>query len=206
MLVISILLLAVAVSFDSLTMGITYGLNAITIPLRSKIILSSVSGITLFLSMILGGVLEQHLDPKLTNSLGGLIFVLLGLYNLWRSYRPNTKQILINWRIPILGLIIQVFHEPLTADSDDSQHITTPEALVLGGALALDAVAAGLGAAVLGLPRLATTLAVMMASYVFISLGLKFGMHLTISTERYSMFRWIPGTIVIFLGIFKVFF
>lgn len=206
MLAISIFFLAIAVSFDSLTMGVTYGLNGITIPLRSKIILSFVSGITLCLSMILGGGLEQHLNPKFTDLLGGLVFILLGLYNLWRSYRPNHEQILINWRIPILGLIIQVFHEPLSADSDESQHITTFEALVLGGALALDAVAAGLGAAVLGLPNLATTIAVMAASYIFISVGLKLGWHLTILPEGYSKLRWIPGAIVIFLGIFKIFY
>ncbi len=204
MLLISTTLLAVAVSFDSLTMGITYGLNSINIPSRSKIVLSLVSGVTLFISMVLGDVLEQRLNPAFTNTLGGFIFIMLGLYNLWRSYRPSQEKILINLRIPILGVIVQVFQEPLKADSDGSHHITMPEALILGGALALDAIAAGLGAAVLGLPHLSTTCSVIFASYAFISLGLNLGKHFTELPAGYSSLRWIPGTIVIFLGIFKV--
>ena len=151
---ISVILLAIAVSFDSLAMGVTYGMNQISISVWSKIVLSIVSGLSVFVSMTLGWFVEQHISSSLGTVIGGLIFILLGFYHLWSNYRTPQSRILLNWRIPLLGLIIQVSQEPLLADRDHSQSISGGEALVLGGALALDAVAAGFGASMLGLPTL----------------------------------------------------
>lgn len=198
------LVLAVAVSLDSLAMGITYGINRITIPWGSKIILSLVSGCSVFISMVLGWLLEQQINSRLATTLGGLIFILLGLYNLWHSYRPTYSRVLINWRIPVLGLVIQVCQEPLKADSDHSKTISGGEAVVLGGALALDAVGAGFGAAMLGLPILPTAFAVILASLVFIIQGLKAGIALASSPRQRLGVRWLPGVIVLSMGLLKI--
>ncbi len=137
MVVLSVIFLAVAVSFDALAIGITYGMNRITIALWPKVILSLVSGFSVFLAMFLGQLLSRFLTAEFTAVVGGLIFIVLGLYNLWRSYRTSEEgRVLLNWRIPILGgLIVQVFQEPLAADSDQSKDIKGAEAIVLGGAL-----------------------------------------------------------------------
>lgn len=201
---ISVILLAVGVSFDSLAMGITYGMNRITIPLWSKMILSIVSGLSVLISMTVGWFLEQHINPGLATTLGGLIFVFLGLYHLWRNYRSARSRVLINWRIPVLGLIIQVFQEPLLADSDHSQTISSEEAIILGGALALDAIAAGFGAAMLGLPIWPTTVAVMVGSYFFIAQGLRTGATLASSSLRKNHLRWLPGALVLSIGLLRI--
>lgn len=201
---VSVLLLAVVVSFDSLAMGITYGLNGIAIPLGSKVVLSFVSGCSVLIAMSLGLLLEQKISASLATILGGIIFILLGLYHLWRSYRSDDSKILINWRIPIFGLIIQVLQEPLAADSDQSQTIAGAEAFVLGGALALDAVAAGFGAAMLALPIWPSTIAVMLASFIFISQGLKTGSSLTLRPRKGPDLRWMPGIIVISMGLLRI--
>lgn len=201
---ISITLLAVAVSFDSLAMGITYGMNRIAIPLWSKLILSIVSGLSVLISMTIGWFLEQRINPGLATTLGGLIFILLGLYHLWRNYRPAHFRVLVNWRIPVLGLIIQVFQEPLLADSDHSQTISSEEAVILGGALALDAIAAGFGAAMLGLPIFHTTIAVMAGSYFFIAQGLRTGTALASSSLMRRDLRWLPGALVLSIGLLKI--
>lgn len=207
MVLLSVVFLAIAVSFDALAIGITYGLNRITIPLWSNVVLSLVSGCTFLVTMLLGALFERRLDPRLTTILGGVIFLALGFYSLWRNYRvTQVSGVLINWRIPVLGLIIQVFKEPLSADADQSKHITSAEALILGGALALDATAAGFGAAVLTLPVWPTTMAVMLASLVFISQGLKVGASLVDDPKKQQDWRWVPGTIILFLGLFKLFF
>src|SRR5690554_6173011 len=130
---ISVLVIAIAVSFDSLAMGVTYGLNRVAIPWSSRIILSVVSGCSVLIAMALGWLLEQRISSSVAGVLGGIIFIVLGLYHLWRSYRSNQSRILINWRIPFLGLIIKICQEPLSADSDQFQTITGAEAVVLGG-------------------------------------------------------------------------
>lgn len=205
---IPVILLAVAVSVDSLTIGVTYGMNFIAIPPLSKAVLSLVSGLSVLVSMAVGWVFEQRLHSSLATLLGGLVFVLLGLYQLWRNYRPPASRMLIDWRIPVLGLIIKVWREPLLADSDQSQTISGEEAFVLGGALALDAIAAGFGAAILGLPIWLTTLAVTAGSYLFITLGLKAGVVLVLmSAPRLRRdLRWLPGVLVISIGLLKIVF
>ncbi|MCK9525064.1 MAG: sporulation membrane protein YtaF [Limnochordia bacterium] len=204
MTLISVIFLAVAVSFDSLAMGITYGMNHISIPFWSKVVLSIVSGCSVFVSMTIGWFLEQRINPNLATTIGGLVFILLGLYHLWRNYRPAQARILINVRIPLLGLIIQIFQEPLLADSDHSQTISGEEAFILGGALALDAIGAGFGAAMLGLPVWTTTLAVMVGSYFFVAQGLKTGAALASSSLPKGNLRWLPGTIVLCIGLVKI--
>ncbi|NMB00654.1 MAG: sporulation membrane protein YtaF [Firmicutes bacterium] len=203
---ISVLVLAIAVSFDSLALGITYGLNRITIPLGSKLVLSLISGCSVLVAMAIGWILEQQISSSLANIMGAIIFILLGIYNLWRSYRSDQVRILINWRIPFLGLIIQVLQEPLSADTDQSQTITGVEAFILGGALALDAIGAGFGAAMLSLPIVPTTIAVMLASFVFISKGLQTGASSLATPSKGPDLRWMPGVIVISLGILKIIF
>lgn len=203
---ISVLILAVAVSIDSLAMGITYGLNQIAIPWSSRLALGLVSGCSVLAAMALGGLVEQWLTPSSAQALGGCIFILLGLYSLWRSYQPKQPRILVNLRIPILGLIVQVFQEPLTADLDCSQTITGGEAFLLGGALALDALAAGIGAALIKLPLWPTTLAVALATLIFISQGLRTGTTLRSLPQKGPDLRWLPGVIVFSMGLLKIIF
>ncbi len=207
MVVLSVIFLAVAVSFDALAIGITYGMNRITIALWPKVILSLVSGFSVFLAMFLGQLLSRFLTAEFTAVVGGLIFIVLGLYNLWRSYRTSEEgRVLLNWRIPILGLIVQVFQEPLAADSDQSKDIKGAEAIVLGGALALDAMAAGIAAALLQLPPFLTTISVMAASFLFIAQGLKTGRMISALPKTQRDLRWVPGLIIIVIGIAKLFF
>lgn len=201
---ISVLLLAVAVSFDSLAMGVSYGMNQISISVWSRVVLSIVSGLSVLVSMTLGSLVEQHISPGRATVLGGFFFILLGFYHLWSNYRTQQSRILLNWRIPLLGLIIQVSQEPLLADRDHSQSISGGEALVLGGALALDAMAAGFGASMLGLPTWPTTIAVMVGSYFFVVQGLRTGKAMASSTRRQHRFRWLPGVVVLSIGLLKI--
>lgn len=207
MVLLSVVFLAVAVSFDALVIGITYGINRITISLGARLILSLVSGCAIFFAMLLGLVLEKQLSPRAANVLGGLILMLLGIYTIWRNGRPTrTQRLLLNWRIPFLGVIVQVFQEPLAADYDQSQHLSSNEALLLGFALALDAVAAGFGAAILRLPLLPTTVSVIFASFLFITQGLQTGARLADRPRRRKNLPWLPGTLIFFLGLLKIFF
>ena len=201
---LSITFVAVAVSFDALAIGITYGMARISVSYPARIILSTISGCAFFAAMVAGQYLQRRLAPSSTNLLGGLILILLGLYTLWRSNRSSSSRVLVHLRIPVLGLIIQVFQEPLSADYDHSQHISLVEALILGAALALDATAAGIGAAILQFPIVPTVLAVITASLVFISKGLQLGKRLVESPLENTKMQWIPGLLIIFIGLLKI--
>lgn len=211
---LSILLLAIAVSFDSLAIGVTYGISQIKIPPVPRILLSFVSAIFFFLAISIGNLLTSLLKPLVIEYIGGIILVLLGIYSIWRAsqikqtesttiIKPTIEDKIFNLRIPSLGLIITIIKEPIAADYDFSNIISNKEAILLGLALSLDAFGAGLSAAILKIPALSTALAVMLANYLFISQGLKGGEKMQEKLDFPSL-QWIPGLIIISLGIVKL--
>ena len=62
----------------------------------------------------------------------------------------KSKEAVAVFRIRPLGLVVKILREPTVADTDTSGMIDIKEALLLGSALALDALGAGLGAAATG--------------------------------------------------------
>ncbi|MCY9515361.1 MntP/YtaF family protein [Paenibacillus apiarius] len=103
-----------------------------------------------------------------------------------------------------LGLVIQILRTPSAADMDRSGTISSSEAAWLGVALSLDAFGAGIGAALLGYPPLATALIIALFSGTFLRIGLQVGIAC-------AHFRWIgkltfiPGLMLIMMGIIKLF-
>ena len=59
----SIILLALAVSLDSFSVGFTYGLRKMRIPFKSIAIIACCSALTLTISMLIGHLLQQVLSP-----------------------------------------------------------------------------------------------------------------------------------------------
>lgn len=214
----SVLLLAVAVSFDSLAIGVTYGAAQIKISLLPRFLLSVVSGLFFLVAISIGNILIDLFSSIIIDYLGGGILVLIGIYSIWRTsqYQTNQpqqltnkkpsqggQQTVFNLKIPFLGLIINIIKEPLAADYDFSNVISNKEAILLGCALSLDAFGAGLSAAILKIPHVATVIAVMLANFLFISAGLKGG-HFIQKHLRKNSLQWIPGIIIILLGIIKL--
>lgn len=208
--VFSLLLLAIAVSIDSFSVGFTYGLRKMKMPLNSILIIACCSGLTLLIAMLVGHVISRIFSPSFAESIGGIILILLGGWILYQYFKPSKeKEILteekniINFEIKSLGIVINILKKPLTADFDKSGTITGLEAVVLGFALSLDAFGAGIGASMLGFPPLFLTLAVIFMSTSFVSLGIYLGRIL--SEKSYmDKFSFIPGIILIIIGIFKL--
>lgn len=78
----------------------------------------------------------------------------------------------MNFEIKSLGIVINILKKPMSADFDNSGTITGVEAIVLGFALSLDAFGAGIGASMLGYSPLFLTIAVIIMSTSFVSLGM----------------------------------
>jgi len=71
MLVLSVIFLAIAVSFDAFAIGITYGMNRITISLWPKAVLSIVSGLFIFLQYALRAAVRTTVIPQTKRHNGG---------------------------------------------------------------------------------------------------------------------------------------
>ncbi|EIJ79225.1 integral inner membrane protein [Bacillus methanolicus PB1] len=207
---ISLLLLAFAVSLDSFSVGFTYGLKKMKIPLKSIAVLACCSAVTLLAAMGIGHFFENLIKPDVSESIGGIILIFLGGWVLFQFFRPEKlkdvlpgEKTIANFEIKSLGIVINILRKPMSADFDRSGTITGIEAFMLGLALSLDAFGAGVGAAMLGYSPvfLAVTVAVMSSLFVYV--GMKTGALFSNSTWL-QKFTFIPGVLLIFIGISKM--
>lgn len=206
----SLILLAFAVSLDSFSVGFTYGLRKMRIPFKSILVIACCSALTLIGAMAVGQIIEAFLSPVMAERIGGIVLVLLGGWILYQFFRPEKtkdvlphEKIIVNFEIKSLGIVINILKKPMSADFDKSGTITGIEAFMLGLALSLDAFGAGIGAAMLGYSPIALAVTVAIMSSLFVSFGMKMGVLLSKITIV-QKFSFIPGILLIFIGIWKM--
>lgn len=214
--------LALAVSLDSFGAGTTYGLRRIRIPLSSILIIAGCSGVSIFCSMVVGNWIALWLSPHMGSRIGAGILILLGCWTLFH-YMTNKEQdrveersgqveVLVEhvgdpkiwtWELRKWGLVIQILKKPTTADMDHSGSINATEAILLGIALSLDSLGAGLGAALLGYPPLLISCIITIMCGVFLRLGMWTGFRFQQNRFR-DFFSYVPGVILIIMGLLRI--
>ncbi|WP_027093970.1 MntP/YtaF family protein [Cohnella thermotolerans] len=88
----SLILLAMAVSLDGFGVGITYGLRKIRIPLLSVAIISLCSGLIILTSMMVGVALSRWLSPHGASAVGAGILICIGIWALVQFFRNREKE------------------------------------------------------------------------------------------------------------------
>nr|WP_188530622.1 sporulation membrane protein YtaF [Paenibacillus abyssi] len=227
---VSLFLLAFAVSLDGFGVGVTYGLRHIRIPVASVMIIACCSGIVIFVSMLFGQLLAGYLSPAVARIAGAAILIGIGGFAIAQFLRghvsdksreasagkrasgsdssepvelPVNSATLLSLELKRLGLVIQILRTPQAADVDRSGTISASEAILLGCALSLDAFGAGLGAALLGFSPLLTALLIAVSSGTFLLLGMRVGFQFS-SSHRARTLSLLPGLILIAMGIIKL--
>ena len=206
----SIILLALAVSLDSFSVGFTYGLRKMRIPFKSIVIIACCSAMTLTIAMLIGHLLQQVVSSEFAGKMGGVILIILGVWVIYQFFRPEKEKdilphekVIINLEIKSLGLVIHILKKPMSADFDKSGTITGVEAIMLGLALSLDSFGAGIGAAMLGYSPGYLALAVALLSSLLVFLGIKLGSYLSQITWL-QRFTFLPGILLIIIGVWKI--
>lgn len=200
---LELLFLVVALSLDGLFVGLSFGLRGIRVAAGSLLILAACSGIALALSMAAARQLAGL--PFGGPTLSGLILVAVGLWRLlqgWREVHVDQDGPLFSLTLPQLGLVVQVLVDPARADRDQSGQIEVGEAVVLGTALALDAMAVGMAVASV---RAAPLLPLWVATglYLFTRGGIAVAARLG-SAWQHSRQRLLPGVILMLLGLVQL--
>ncbi len=177
---IEILLLVIAISADSFAVSLSYGINRIKIPTSSLLVFSLISSGTLALSLWLGNLFFGILPPVYAQIIGFSILFILGVIKLLES---SSK------------------HQADKADRDCNKILSPKESALLGLALSLDSMAAGLG---IGLSSIYTLAAIACSFPVSIlsiltgkSVGMRISNHTTADAEK------IGGLLLVILAFFK---
>ncbi len=212
---LSLILLACALSLDSCSVGFTYGLRKVKIPMKSIITIAICSGIILMTSMGIGHAITNFFSPIIAKRIGGFVLVCIGLWVLYQFYRSHkgsnsvieekndSEDTIINFEIEVLGIVVKILKKPTAADLDRSGSINGLEAMLLGFALSLDAFGAGIGASMLGFSPLLTAAVTSTASALFLLFGMKLGNVLSQNSWLQKL-TFLPGVFLILLGLMKM--
>lgn len=87
--VVSLLVLALAVSLDGFGVGVMYGLRKIRMPLVSIAIISLCSGCIIFMAMQIGVWISGFVDPVFAKAIGGVILIGIGI---WAVYQVMSEK------------------------------------------------------------------------------------------------------------------
>jgi len=209
---LTILLFAIAVSADGFMVGIAYGIKKIYIPVKSLVVISIASALAVSVSMGLGRALAAILPVSWTLKVGAMILIFIGFFFMLRACREkiislddNGDEPLVTLNIKTLGIIVHILKEPHKADFDSSGEISTREAFILGIALALDALGAGVGIAMAGCNILLTAITVGMLKFILVNSGIYLG---TIFNQQQlnTVSSLLPGIIFIVIGLSELIF
>lgn len=214
------LLMAVALSLDGFGVGLAYGLRRIRIPGSSMMMIAMCTVFAMGTSMLFGSLVKLWLTFIPARLLGALILLALGVFQLTRVLLNRKNEILpeavpalaivqqkpvvepeFRFQLEFLGFVIQVLRTPQIADVDGSGGISLKESFLLGSALAMDAFASGIGAAMAGM-TLSVIGLVALTQIVMLCLGQQ--MAGKIPENWTSKAEYLPGTVLILVGLGKL--
>ena len=202
-------LLVIAVSLDSMGVGLAYGYAGPKLPSFRNNYRALHGGYDVRLNDS-RKLLAEVLPFKETKTLGGIILISIGCWQFlqgWRNYinhfsDGDSNRPLLNLRIPFLGVVMQILRDPNLADTNWSGTIDPKESILLGGALGLDAFSAGFGAALSGFSLWIVPF-VAAACVIFVFIGSSLGSRFMACRLKQGGFV-LPGIFLISIGIWQM--
>ena len=214
------ILMAVALSLDGFGVGLAYGLRRIRIPMSSLIAIAMCTVFAMGISMLFGSWVTSWLSFISPRLLGAAILLTLGTGQLARAIWNGQREILpqavpamavalqkpvlepvFRFQLSLFGFVIQVLKTPAIADVDGSGGISIRESLLLGSALAMDAFASGIGAAMAGM-TLSVIGVVALTQIMMLRLGQQ--MAGKIPENWTAKAEYLPGAVLILIGLGKL--
>ncbi|UIO42948.1 sporulation membrane protein YtaF [Brevibacillus brevis] len=222
---LALLLVSLAISMDSVSVGLTYGLRNMRMPFLSLVVVSGCSFAVVYGVMLVGSSLTEWLTPEIGQYIGAAVLILMGLFTLWRLIETRSgtevqestaskdavvaeekqeeqEPIVLLSQFRIFGVMIQILKDPSKADTDRSGHIMGWEAVMLGLALSLDAFGAGISLTFLGYSPLLVALCIAVMSALLLVVGIALGSRAG-KASWLTRLTWLPPILLICIGVAK---
>ena len=214
------MLMAVALSLDGFGVGLAYGLRRIRIPINSLVAIAMCTVLAMGISMLFGGWVTLWLKLIPARLLGALILLSLGIFQLGKAIWNRKEDVfpqaipamtavhpkpvlepVFRFQLRFFGLVIQVLKSPDIADVDGSGVISLRESFLLGCALAVDAFASGIGAAMAGM-NLSIIGIVAITQMMMLRLGQEMAGRIPENWTKKA--EYLPGAVLILVGLGKL--
>ncbi len=196
---------AIAASLDNLGVGIAYGVQKIRVPHTANLIIAAVSFGGTWLLAKAGQGAQTYLSPRAAGIIGAGLLCGVGLWVLVQplvaAFRANQPIIDVKLRKTRIYVgPTEILRYPERADIDQSREIGYWEAVLLGVALSINALAGGFDAGATGASCLLLSALVGAFSFVTILAGSYIGRRLAAEwLGKYSTI--VAGALLVLIGI-----
>ncbi|MBS4538478.1 manganese efflux pump [Clostridium sp. D2Q-11] len=202
---ISLVLIATAVSIDGFWGGFAFGLRKIRIKFLPLIIISFMSVILSMVTMQIGYNLKEFIPLASAKYIGAGLLILLGLFTLRESKKQEDS--LSNDSTKISDFkprdLIKVIRNPLLSDIDKQNDIKAMEGIILGLAVGMDASIAAFTVSLMGVNPYTTPFLFGLTHFVLIGVGNVVARHNEIN-QLGQKFSYLPGLILMVLGVLRL--
>lgn len=199
-------ILVFALSIDSFLAALAYGVEKISIPVRSAFLVSSVGVVFLGISLYTATFIQQFIPAYVCSFISFAIFFMMGVSSLFqgtiKQFLKKCKRRKLQFEYSGISFVLDVFLDETKADKDHSKSLSLKEALYLAIALSIDSLVSGFA---LGI-SIHNPLFVLVISFcigIFVILiGSKLGQHMIVFT-RWNL-SWISGVLFIVLAFSRI--
>ncbi|WP_346779346.1 sporulation membrane protein YtaF [Paenibacillus brevis] len=193
------IIIGLASNLDNAGVGIAYGVRKIHIPWFSNLMIAVISFLATLLSGMFGNWLALWIHPWIGQWIGTIVIVSVGVWVLLQPY-VEKKQAM---RERDASVLTRLLRNPEEADRDSSKTLSLGESVLLGLALAMNALAGGFNAGITHLNIWLTSLFVGVFSYLLLAfcagLGEKYA-----ADKLGSRATVISGLLLILIGIHQI--
>ena len=201
---ISLVLMATAVSIDGFWGGFSFGLRNIRIKPFSLFVISFMSVICTMIAMLIGYNISDYIPIEIAKYIGAGLLIVLGILTVRASKNQDTilDEDLNLTRLTIRDLI-KVLRNPLLADIDNQNDIKPMEGTILGLAVAMDASITAFTIALMGANPYTTPFLFGLTHFILIGIGNIAAMN-SIVNKIGQRFYYLPGLILMILGLLRL--
>ncbi len=201
-------MLVSALCLDTFAAFAAYGAGRIDISHIKIFTVNVICSLSLGFSLLFGATLDSLIPETFTKMICFISLMLLGILKLADSsirsflhrHKPLHKN--IGFCLSHLHFVINVYSDPMEADTDRNQFLSWKETVFFALAMSVDSLIAGTMAAFLKIPAMLTMLAAFLTGETLSYLGLFMGHK--ISSHCPKDLSWAGGILFLILAIIKV--
>lgn len=190
------LIFVLASTIDVFILGISYGLKKVHLGLFSNGLIALLSGIGTFLSMLFAQQFHEWISPFQASLISSAILLILAFKMIFE---------LIKNKLGSPSLLHKIQEDPNIVDFNKTSTFEFFEILVLGFMLAINNIGLGIGASLAQLDLFMMASLSVVASFIFMSIGLKLG-NICLRTWFYNVAEILSIFLLFLLAILVVIF
>lgn len=187
------ILLIMILALDAFTAGLSYGVEKVQVPVLSVFLIAAMSGLMLTLSMTAGNFLLTLVPAAFTKTVSFLVLFLLSVYKLYDAlpqFHGSDRALTTD-------------HISRCINSTNTAVLSGKEACLLGLALSIDNISAGLCTGSASLSPVLLFLLTTAVHLLAIQVGLFTGRLLVKKSSH--RFAWLGGAVLMLLSFLRLF-